>query len=284
MRKPRNWRQYVNLLVVVFALTITSPAARAMEPNETSPAAEKAVVAPVEKLDDNGKHVYRIDFRNGNFDLDALMPTPANSIYALQLLKPEPRGIRTTIPQSQGATKPSLGFLSLFKVIGDFEITASYELLAVETPKRNTMPGAEIYVKADDMPHGVLLRRCIDSTGKQLYLTHFHRLNENGKDTVTRRSFPADANWGCLQLKRTAETLEFLVAEEDALSFRKLGAIAFGSAPVGLLSLGVATDGDLSAVEARWKVFSVKAVELQRPDIPILRTRKNSPAPMKDEK
>jgi len=235
--------------------------------------------------------VYRTDFRHKQFDHSTLVPFGFKTLYGLQLLKPEPRGLRITIPNHQGAEKPSMGFLPLRKIHGDFEIAASYELLSIEPPKTGAGAGANLYILAEETFHSASFRRCVTPDGDDAFFVHVSTRNKKGKLRPQYNYFPAKTKSGRLCLKRTGSTLQFLVVEGEGDKRRKLHEVEFGASTIGLLRVATTTDGSPTTTENLWKDFSIQATRLEPVDIPVYRNRQvltprragEPPAPLKSQ-
>jgi len=217
--------------------------------------------------------VYRTDFRHKQFDHSTLVPFGFKTLYGLQLLKPEPRGLRIAIPNHQGAGKPSIGFLPLRKIHGDFEIAASYELLPTEPPKTGAGAGANLYILAEETFHSASFRRCVTPDGDDAFFVHVSTRNKKGKLRPQYNYFPAETKSGRLCLKRTGSTLQFLVVEGEGDKRRKLHEVEFGTSTIGLLRVATTTDGSPTTTENLWKDFSIQATRLEPVDIPVYRNR-----------
>jgi len=220
--------------------------------------------------------VYRTDFRQKQFDHSALAPFGYNTLYGLRLLKPELGGLRITIPNHQGHTKPSMGFLPLRKIHGDFEIAASYELLSVEHPKTGAGAGAGLYILAEGTLHAASFRRCVSQDGDDVFFVHVSTRNKKGKRRPQYKYFPAKTKSGKLCLNRTGSTLQFFAVEGDGDERRKLHEVEFGASTIGLVRVGTTTDGSPTTTDTLWKDFSIQATGLEPVDIPLYGNRQPS--------
>ena len=90
---------------------------------------------------------YRCDFRGGRYDYRWLHLEPNRPIASLA--KPDRRGLRIAIPpktESRG-----VGTFTLFGVRGDFEVTASFEILRADRPRTGDEGvGPELSLRAID--------------------------------------------------------------------------------------------------------------------------------------
>lgn len=216
------------------------------------------------------KGVYEVDFRGGTFDHSRLVPLGHRSTYGLTLMRPEEKGLRIHIPYHQGENKPELGIAPAFEIHGDFEITATYEILAAEVPKKGAGLGPNLYILANKTLNGATFRRCVTPSGTQVYLVHWLVRDEKGNRPLRAKSFAAGATSGKMRLARTGDTLRYLVAEQQSDEFIELHQAQFGKEPIGLLRVEAMTDGSPSTVLIRWKDLTIRAEELKPMDIPLL--------------
>lgn len=217
------------------------------------------------------KAVYQFDFRGSKFDRGRLMPFGFKSLYGLQLLKPEPKGLRVIIPHHQGREKPLVGLIPLLTVQGDFEITASCELLTGEAPEGNLVAGADLYILAEKTLNGAVLRLGVNSSGEHVYFVYHTLRDDDGKPRSKFVCFPAQERAAKLRLARKGTKLQFLVAREDSEKFRKLHEIEFGDQNLGLVRLETSTEGSPIGVEALWKDLTIRAGELESANVPLFR-------------
>ncbi|MBC8868763.1 MAG: PD40 domain-containing protein [Planctomycetes bacterium] len=219
---------------------------------------------------------YEADFRDGRFDRDTLVPIGFQSLYGLQLLKPEPRGLRIVIPHHQSKNKPAVGFLPMLKVHGDFELSASYELLSVDPPQAGAGAGADLYILAEKSLHSASFRRCVTCEGEDAFFVHVTARDKNGKRRPQYRYFPAETKNGLMRLRRIGTTLQFLVAEGDGKECRKVHEADFGADTIGLVRIQTTTDGSPTTTETRWGHLAIRGDQLERVQIPLYQNR---PAP-----
>ena len=219
---------------------------------------------------------YEADFRGRQFDRDTLVPIGFQSLYGLRLLKPEPCGLRIIIPHHQGKNKPGVGFLPTLKVHGDFEVSASYELLSVDPPKAGAGAGADLYILAEKSLHAASFRRCVSPAGEDAFFVHVTTRDKNGKRRPQYHYFPAEGKNGLMSLRRTGTTLQFLVTEGDGDECRKIHEADFGADTVGLVRIQTTTDGSPTTTETRWGHLAIRGDQIERVQIPLYQ---NSPAP-----
>lgn len=215
-------------------------------------------------------HQFAYDFRGGRFDVNIFIPMGVESIYAASLMVPEKKGLRITIPRDQAPTKPKLGFAPAFEIHGDFEITASYEILALEPPGPEAFAGPNLYIIAKTTLNGATLRRSERPGGDAVYLIEWAVYSRVGERSLQAACFPAQGRSGKLRLARTGNMLHYLVAEEDEDQFHELHQVEFGTTPVGLLRVEAFAEGTQGTVDIRWNDLTVCAEQLQAIPLPLL--------------
>ena len=101
---------------------------QAPEPGPVAAQAPATTAPPdAEKL----REVYHYDFRDGRYDNRWLHLEPNGPLGSL--VKPDPRGLRIAIPAKTDAL--GVGAFTRFGVHGDFEVTASFEILKADRPE-----------------------------------------------------------------------------------------------------------------------------------------------------
>lgn len=212
---------------------------------------------------------YQTDFRQRRFDHETLVPFGFETLFGLQLLKPEAGGLRVIIPARQGDQKPVVGLLPLLKVQGDFEITASGELFATEPPTADLVAGFDLFILAEKSLNRALLRRGVRANGEQVYYIDCSIRGGDGKLQRRTEYFPAGARSAKLRLARAGEKLEFLITEGESEPFRRLFLTPFGTDNIGVVRLETTTDGSATSVESRWTDLTIRATKVQRVDVPL---------------
>lgn len=267
-----------NTLVLVFAIIVPSLRLAADQAAGT-PAGAEAPQQPEDAVqgDTPSEPVFaepeladqqHFDFRRSQFDRERLMPVGNLSLYSWSLLKPEPRGLRITIPWHQGKEKPTLGISPAFIIHGDFRITASYELVAADTPEAPAPVGGQIYIMAQETGNGASILRGVMPGGQQVYALFWAVRDETGR-TPAFQTVAAEARRGRLRFARTGNMLHLLVAEEGSDEFRELAKVEFGSEPIGMFRAESITNGAPSGVETLWDQIEIDAEKLEPIEISL---------------
>jgi hypothetical protein len=236
--------------LVVLAAALHRPALR-------DSAAHHRAFAPI---DSRGWQVFEHDFRGGHFDERQFqLIAPAGASGAIS---PQADGLRLRAPE--GHAQP-IGVATRFGVRGDFEITATFEVLPCPPPRSGFGLGAELLVKPfgdwDTLASMGRYRRSKDS----IYaMAHFFQV-----DGQPRREgeFPATrASSASFRLARKGSLLLYLVADGVSDGYRELFRTQFGPQDVQLIRLAATPGGSPESVEVIWRRLSVKAQELIDPD------------------
>jgi Protein kinase domain/Protein of unknown function (DUF1583) len=213
--------------------------------------------APISDLDESRLvQAYQQSFLDKRYDFRWLRIAAPGG--ATNLVRPDPRGVRITIPPKLGE---SVAIETKFAIHGDFDLWARYEILASPTPAIGWGAGPELLVK----PPG--------DWDKLASLSRFAR----PKDTVYSAAFvrtvggerKTSGNWpatsarkGTLRLVRTGPVLHYLVAEEDKREFRLIYQVEFGAEDLEMARLAAVTGGSTAAVDVLWKDIELRAEAL----------------------
>ncbi len=203
------------------------------------------------------------DFRGAKFDRIRLLPLGINSPYGASLFRREERGLCIEIPKEQVQNKPKLGFAPTFDLVGDFEITATYEVLSLAPVDEEYLSvGPNLYIIAERTLNGATLRRCRLS-GDDAFLVEWRVVDETGKRTTGKKYFPAHGLSGELRLVRTGSLLNYLVRDEGSDQFRALWQTEFGTTPIGMVRVETWAEGARDSVGVLWSDFAIRAQELR---------------------
>src|SRR5262245_29318912 len=165
----------------------------------------------------------------------------------------EPDGLRSTLPNGRDdLTRVAIG--TRFGVEGDFDITATLEILAAEQPAEGFGAGVTLFInKVDRHYEGATLGRLLRSGGKDVVLWD-HVLGKPGPE----RTFDADTR-PCtdqrfrMRLKRTGGRLSYALAKGlEGAAFEELPAKHFGNDGVNQIVVIVTTGNQPVGVDVRW--------------------------------
>jgi RNA polymerase sigma factor (sigma-70 family) len=164
----------------------------------------------------------------------------------------DPAGLRITLPTGYAGKRFGTGVACPLEIRGDFEITATYELLREPEAAKagqgtGLFVGVDLNTVADN--RATLTRGIRDATQ---FMTWFQLSDEaDGKPLKDElRVIAATANKGKLRLVRTGPVLASYVAEDPGKDFVLLRHHPFSTADVKHIRLGAQTGGPDASLEA----------------------------------
>jgi serine/threonine-protein kinase len=187
------------------------------------------------------------DFRGGR------RPLPPLELYgedADAVTRPEDAGLRITLPADREAKLKPVGVaLTNYSLAGDFEITATYELLAAGPPLRGGNGGIALNV-------GTPQPRRFAKVGRFLRAVQGSVYEADGWVGTLREDYqfqtvPTEARAGQLRLVRKGATLSFQASDGTTNAFREISRRDFGTEDAGGVRFVVTTNVAPIAVDAR---------------------------------
>jgi hypothetical protein len=230
----------------------TSPQKR-----DATPPAILPTRVPILQIDESRLvQAYRQSFLDKQYDFRRLQISAPSG--ATNLVRPDPRGVRITIPPKFGE---SVAVETKFAIHGDFDLRATYEVLPGPTPLTGFGVGPEVLVKPPgDWDKLASLSRF--AKPKDTVYSAFFKKKVDGQSKV-------DGNWpatttkkGIFRLVRTGATLHYLVAEGDSREFRQIHQVEFGTEDLETARLAAVTGGSAVAVDVLWKDLEIRAEAL----------------------
>jgi Protein of unknown function (DUF1583) len=212
------------------------------------------------------------------FHQDLRGPDPNNPL--LQMIGAgvvwEPAGARITIPT--GAGEKSAGIRSRFKIRGDFEITASYEILKADIPTKGYGVGVGIYAAINPKTNdAVTLSRRTLLKGETRFTSN-RMLRGAGKPDKLGY-LPSKELSGKLRLKRVGEMISSLVADGDNAEFVLVDKVKFDSADIRYFQIGADGGNSPAGLDVRFFDLTVRAETLlDLDDRPLGEPAANAPA------
>jgi hypothetical protein len=233
---------------------VSLPPNAGVRANGSAPSPENLTVAQL----DESKAIdeYRIDFRKGEYDTRWLKMDGAPG--AVKLVQPDKRGLRFTIPNGLGVG-PAVA--TKFGVHGDFEITATFEVLSRVRPDVGYGMGADMVIKP---PGGwdkfASISRFIKTDDTVFSMVHKEKVGD--KENWNAKIQPTQAASGRLRLVRIGPTVHFQIAEGEDKTFRELFVSDYGDEDLEVVRISATTGGSQKAVDLLWKDLSVRAESL----------------------
>jgi hypothetical protein len=205
-------------------------------------------------------------------DLRGLSAMPENMRTVGAGVRWESAGARVTAAAGHDRL-PTAGVSASFQIKGDFEITASFEILKAETPADGYGVGVSIYAAIDtDTQHSVSLARRVMPNGNNVFVSD--RM-QPGADQPGHfvKVMPAKANTGKLRIQRIGTNVRFLVADGSDGEFvpilqtptgggEKTEFVQFGSSELRFVQIGADAGTSQAGFDVRFFDFAVRAEDL----------------------
>ncbi|QDU09849.1 DUF1583 domain-containing protein [Gimesia aquarii] len=194
--------------------------------------------------------ITRFDFLEEKFD-DKTLKLYGKRTH--RFIRPTKEGLRTKLSDEDKVAP--IGFGPHFEIPGDFRITATFQIITLDTPSSGYGVGPEIYIGVEGGTSATIGRIC-RSDGKNVYKAH--RATGTGKARKhSVRMFETTNMEGQLRLERKGETLIYSVAEKNDASFREIHRNKFSILPLKTLRVG-SSQGDANVnLEFLWKDLEI---------------------------
>lgn len=195
------------------------------------------------------------DFRGGQFDSESLTLVGENT---KQFVRSDNDGLRIVQMEEDEVLRPH-GCSPRFKIQGDFEITASFEILQLSRPSQGYGAGVSLRVltKRPDGNAATVARFHHPKRG-QTFVTDVAR-TVGGKRTHDSKFSPTASATGKLRLIRTGSVVRFLAVEGNGQQFRELGQANFGTDDVNYVNIEGLTGTAPCTFDARFLDLRVVA-------------------------
>ena len=144
-------------------------------------------------------------------------------------LKPEPEGLRITVPVNEWRS-PRAGVGPNVKVLGNFEITVSFELLQTGDQPKGGGAGPVLQVLKDvnaSFPKKAEITRAVHPKHGNVFVANLGPALEGGPPAAPR-FFPSDINSGKLRLVRTGSRLSWQISAGQTEFFGEIRQEEFG--------------------------------------------------------
>lgn len=220
------------------------------------------VSAYVRSTSHSGRQAFHRDFRR-----DAAGPPllPFGPVK-VQFQSRDEGGVLITLPNTRAETKP-VGVRTKFGAQGNFEITATYEVLRLERPDSGWGTGVFLAL-ANGSPAGDVARigRVLDPNNKPVF--KWDRVDQKSPGAASREGgqVPGKGSAGRLQLVRNGSKLSFFVADGPDADFVLVHEEEFGKQDIESIHFAATTDDQPAAVAVRLVDFDVKADRLATGD------------------
>lgn len=179
----------------------------------------------------------------------------------MRFMKTHPTGLRVTLPGDVAV--PPVGVASRLAVHGDFEITATYQILKLGKPSGGHGAGVRLWIgMASPAAAAATLGRIVRPQDGDVYLTDHGFKAPDGKRAHQELDLSTSAKAGKLRLTRSGSTLVYLAADGLGSEFQELRREKFGSAPLHGVRIAADTGGAPVEVDVLLVDFEIRAREL----------------------
>ncbi len=189
-------------------------------------------------------------------------------------IKPEPEGLRITLPVEQEKPGP-VGVKTRFQISGDFDITIAYEIIHADQPKSDWGVGFEIHLMTNTATkEAASFFRAVQVSGNDVYLGVRRRTNNTGaRENVPGVWFdpiPAISKSGKMRITRKVSQVVFSVAEGANIEFGEFYRFDLGTEDITTLQMNANPSNGLNAVDLRVIDLRIRADKLIKIVEPVL--------------
>jgi hypothetical protein len=196
------------------------------------------------------------DFRHKTFDNMAFRLVGRN---AERLITPTDKGLLIRLPSHDGNNE-AVGVALRAVVRGNFEITASFEVVKVDKPQSDGV-GAGMLLEFDSpQKDAITLERFLMPDGTETF-TSTKITEVNGEKNYEPRRVPAQAKSGKFRMVRTDQTVEVYYADGDG-EYQLLRSEQLGTGDVGLVRVAADSLYTEYGVVLLLRDFGIRADEL----------------------
>jgi hypothetical protein len=187
-----------------------------------------------------------------HYDFRDNKPLPADlSLFgpdAEAVVKPTQEGLRIALPTA-GRKSTGWGVALQYGLAGDFELTATYELLQLEQPTRGV--GAGVALNA--LPTAFSTKftkvgRFVHSDGLNLFKAELS--DKNNPRINEFNGVPASTHGGQLRLMRIGSRMHYQVADAPGAGFHEFAAWEYGTEDLAMIRFIANNNGSPTAVDA----------------------------------
>lgn len=242
-----------------------------------------AVAAPTDKIPTKEyAQTYREPFRGTDVEGWQLSGPKVG-----ECVRFEPAGLHFTLPAGWTGQRPSVGVKSGFRVQGDFEITAQFEMLKEPEPadagKLHTRMGLEAILDTPRTPTPncdmATINRIVASKGKE-FISWVRLWDAAADKSATKgRSTPTTASTVRLRLIRSGADLYYLTSEGADVEFKLRAKLPFDAGDLDRLQIIGTTGGERASLEARVTDVVVRADAIPGAPVAALVATPNPVAP-----
>jgi len=195
------------------------------------------------------------DFLKGEFDTSKF--NLMGGITPTQTCRLDDKGLHITLPSD----KPKLdnaGITFREAIVGDFEVTATFSIIELETSQKGTGVGLAISMR-DTSRDWATIQRVNQQRGGNLFVAHRGIPQADGSYNSSHKSIESETMVGALRLRRNGGKLFYEVAESADSPFFTIWESNYGTRPIVDLVFEAKRGGSPTTVDVAWEKISLKA-------------------------
>ncbi len=180
---------------------------------------------------------------------------------AESVVQTDAQGLRITPPLSENQTQ-GWGVAGNFPLIGDFEVTASYELKTADRPTKGVGSGVALNVVLDQARNKFAkVGRFALVNGQQVYVAEGWTKKNSPPDYHSQMKATASRS-GKLRLRREGAVLYFLAADGTEDDFQEIQKFEFGADDLAIVRFVANTNSSPTALDAVLTEFTIVSENL----------------------
>jgi hypothetical protein len=185
---------------------------------------------------------------NHSFRDKAMPPPEKMELYGMDAnveITPEPEGLRIHILGNR--LRDGVGLRTSFPVTGDFEVTATFEILSAEKPTTGYGVGINLALSPSDYKKTAALSRHWTVNNRSGFQARMNGAGVEGRSEWE----PSETMKGQLRMRREGTMMSFLFNEEPGQPFRELLQAEYGKDNIDAFRLVVNSGKSPAAVDVR---------------------------------
>jgi LPXTG-motif cell wall-anchored protein len=209
-----------------------------------------------------GAETFSQDFRNGQLDRRVLSLV-GKQVHQFAAL--EKAGLRITQAKPDQRLEP-VGCQTRFSIHGDFQVTATFEILDAPKPRIGFGNGVTLrLVKAPPEANAATLAWFNHPERGEVFVADDER-SVGDKREHKHEFFPTSAKAGKLRIARTGSQVRFSIAEDGEGAFREVKQIDFGTEDIQMCRIAGVTGMAPMNLDVRFTELSITADDLPLPE------------------
>ncbi len=177
---------------------------------------------------------------------------------------PEEEGLRITLPKTGRSNQP-VGVTFTENLVGDFEVTGTYEMLSADKPSKGGGSGVALNISFwSDMDIFAKVGRVVRVKEGESFVVEGWNRHLPG-DNYVQTAVPALERTGQIRLKRAGAVVYYMVAEPIGAAFKTIHQRGdFGQSDTDIVRFVVNNQGDTAGLSVRLIDFRIRSSKIQQ--------------------